>query len=128
VGDSPSEAVRSQPNPVGGEGVGFDDFGARGDVGAVDGLNQITLAQVELVKAAFVGHTLGVQLGAHAAIEQNGRTRGLTVEKSAAHSERNSVLGTRVALHYEWPVISGQWSVREGLRLSRRVAVPQSNQ
>src|SRR5205823_1675033 len=99
IADSSSQPVGCQANSVGGERVGLDDFGARGNVGAMDRLDEVTLAQVELVEAALVRHTLGIQLGAHAPVEQNGRARGKPIKECAAHGERNSVLGTRVALH-----------------------------
>ena len=97
VADAPFEAIGGQPNAVRGEGVGLDHLGAGRDVGAVDGLDEVRLQQVQLVEAAFVWHTLGVQLGAHAPVEQDGRARGQAVEEGTPHGERDSVLGTRVA-------------------------------
>ena len=97
VADTPFEPIGGQPNAVGGEGIGLDHLGAGGDIGAVDGLDEVRLQQVQLVEAALVRHALGVQLRAHAPVEQDGRASGQAVEEGTPHGERISVLGTRAA-------------------------------
>jgi hypothetical protein len=54
----------------------------------VDGLDQIGLEQVQLVEAARERGAVGVQLGAHPAVEQDGRAFGQAVEKRTPQVER----------------------------------------
>jgi hypothetical protein len=67
--------VARQRDPVRAEGVGLDDLGAGVHVVAVHGLDQLGLADVELVVAARVQHAALVEQRAHRAVEEKWTSR-----------------------------------------------------
>ena len=59
-------------DPVGAEGIGFDQLGAGGNVRSVNFLDDFGLCEVELVEGALEADAARVELGAHGAVAQQG--------------------------------------------------------
>ena len=68
----PFEPVTAELDPVGAEGIGFDQLGAGGNVRSVNFLDDFGLCEVELVEGALEAHAAGVELGAHGAVAKEG--------------------------------------------------------
>src|SRR5207245_1476518 len=72
VPHAPFEAVAGELDPVGAEGIGFDQLGTGGNVRSVNFLHDFGLGEVQLVERALEADAPGVELGAHGAVAQEG--------------------------------------------------------
>src|SRR2546425_1142499 len=68
----PFQAVAGELDPVGTEGIGFDQLGAGRNVRSVNFLDDFGLGEVELVEGALEADAAGMELGAHGAVAQEG--------------------------------------------------------
>lgn len=117
VGEEVLEAVASELEGVGAEGVGEDDFGAGVEVGAVDGEDAVGVGEVEVVEAGAEGDALVMEEGAHGAVGDDGGFAGFEPgeEVLAGHNLLRTMRAASIMLR------------REGMTSSHvRVLRPQS--
>ena len=72
LGDLRGEAVAGEAEPVGAEGVGFEDLGAGLEVFLVNREDEVGVREVQFVVAAIDEDTAGVEHRAHGAIGEHG--------------------------------------------------------